>query len=90
LQAYQNLGIISEFVARLNPFRCCPGKKAGAEVKKGREILPRFLLPGFRKQKRSQRDLRAETAEARHGKRGTIAFFGEANVFLPGQGTLWQ
>jgi hypothetical protein len=26
-------------------------------------------------------------AEARLGKRGTTAFFGEANAFLPGQGT---
>ena len=28
-----------------------------------------------------------QTAEARIGERGTTAFFGEANVLLPGQGT---
>ena len=44
-------------------------------------------LLGFRKETRGQRGCQAETAEARLGKRGTTAFFGEANAFLPGQGT---
>jgi hypothetical protein len=30
----------------------------------------------------------AETAEARIVKRGTTAFFGEANAFLPGHGPI--
>jgi hypothetical protein len=75
-----------KIVDHSDPFSCCPGKKAGAEAKKGREkssvVLP--LCP--RKERRWQRDRRAETAEARIGKRGTTAFFGEANAFLPGQG----
>jgi len=82
--------ILSPLVGRLTPFPCCPGKKEGAEAKKGREILPRFLLSGFRKPKRMQRDFRAETARTRYGKRGIASFFGEANAFLRGQGTLWQ
>jgi len=45
-------------------------------------------LPAFRKETRWQRDSRAETMESRIGKREIIAFFGEANVFLPGHGTI--
>jgi len=79
--------IISNLVGRLNPFLCCPGKKAGAEAKKGWEKLSKLPFPCLRKETRWQRDNRAETAEARIWKRGTTAFFGEANAFLPGQGT---
>ncbi len=49
-----------------------------------------FPLLRFRKETRWQRDRRAETAEARIGKRGITTFFGEANAFLPGQGTINQ
>jgi len=78
--------IISKLVGRSDPFSCCPGKKAGAEAKKGRE-KPLGLPPlRFRKETRGPRNSRAETAAARIGKRGTTAFFGEAKAFLPGQG----
>jgi len=73
----------------LNRSPCCPVKKAGAEAKKGRENPSQFPPRRFRKEMRWQRDRRAETAEARIGKRGTTAFSGEANVFLHGQGILW-
>jgi hypothetical protein len=66
---------------------CCPGKKAGAEAKKGREKPSPFSPLRFRKETRWQGDRRAETAEARLGEREITAFFGEANAFLPGQGT---
>jgi hypothetical protein len=81
--------IISDLVGRSDPSPCCPGKKAVAEGKKGREQLPWFSLLGFRKETRGQRNTRAGTAEARIGKRGVTAFFGEANAFWPGQGTIW-
>jgi len=81
--------IISKFVGRSDPFSCCPGKKAGAEAKKGREKPLGLPLLRFRKETRWPRNGRAETAEARIGKRGTTAFFGEANAFLPGQGIPW-
>ena len=73
-------------MGRSDPFSCCPGKKAGAEAKKGREKPDRAPLLRFRKETRRQRDGRAETAEARLAKRGTAAFFVEANAFLPGHG----
>jgi hypothetical protein len=74
-------------VGRSDPFSCCPGKKAGAEAKKGREKSSLFPPLCLRKETRWQKDRRAETAEARIGKRGTTGFFGEANAFLSGQGT---
>ena len=81
--------IISKLAGRSDPFSCCPGKKAGAEAKKGREKSSLFPPPCLRKETRWPRDTRAETAEARIGKRGTTAFFGPAKrgTFLPGQGT---
>jgi len=86
--AKKEIRIISKLVGRSGPFSCCPGKKAGAEAKKGREKPLGLPLLRFRKETRWQRGHRAETAEARIGKRGTTAFFGEANAFLPGQGTI--
>ncbi|MBP1713271.1 MAG: hypothetical protein H6Q42_1474 [Deltaproteobacteria bacterium] len=64
----------------------CPGKRAGAEAKEGREKPSQFFFFYFRKEKRKQRDTRIETAEARIGQRGTTAFFSEANALLPGHG----
>ena len=72
----------------MNRLPCCPGKKAGAEAKKGREKPSQFPPLRFRKETRWQRERRAETAEARIGRRGTAAFFGKANAFLPGQGII--
>jgi len=84
------LWIISHLVGRLNPSPCCPGKKADAEAKKGPELPSRLPPVRFRKQKRRKRDARAETAEARYGKRAISAFFDEAYAFWPGHGTLWK
>ncbi|MBP1718042.1 MAG: hypothetical protein H6Q43_1480 [Deltaproteobacteria bacterium] len=78
--------LISDLIGRSDQFPCCPGKKAGAEDKKGREKPSQFSPLCFRKERRGQRDTRAETAEARIGKRGVTTFFGEANVFCPGMG----
>jgi hypothetical protein len=61
----KEIRIISNLVGRLTPFLCCPGKKAGAEAKKGREKPFKLPLLRFRKETRWQRDNRAETAEAR-------------------------
>jgi len=85
----KKIGIISKLVGRSEPFSCCPGKKAGAEAKKGREKPNWIPLLGFRKETRGQKVYRAETAEARLGKRGTTPFFGPAKrgTFLPGQET---
>ena len=80
-----SLGILG----RLDLSPCCPGKKAGAEVKKGREKSSRSYYPCLRKETRWLRHRCAETAEARIGKRGITAFFGEANAFLPGHGILY-
>jgi hypothetical protein len=85
---FSKFRVISDFVNRSSPSPRCPGKKAGAEAEKGREKPSRFSPLGFRKEKRRQRDNGAETAEARFGKRGTAAFFGEANAFWPGYGTI--
>jgi len=82
--------IISKLGDRLDPSPCCPGKKAGAEGKKGREKPSRFPCPCLHKETRGPRHHQAETAEARIGKRGTTSFFGEAHAFLPGHGTDWQ
>jgi hypothetical protein len=81
--------IISKLVGRSDPSPCCPGKKAGAEDKKGRAQLSLIPPLCFRKEGRGERDSRAETAGVRLGKRGTTAFFGEANDFLPGHGNTW-
>jgi hypothetical protein len=86
----KNKWIISGLIDRLDSSPCCPGKKAGAEAKKGREKPSRFSPPRFRKEMRRQRENRAETAEARLGKRGTTPFFGEANAFLTGQESIWH
>jgi len=59
------LRIISNLVGRSDPLPCCPGKKAGAEDKKGREKSLKVPPLCFRKETRGQRDNRAETAEAR-------------------------
>ena len=81
--------IISNLVGHSDPSPCCPGKKAGAEDKKGRENPSQFPPLCFRKETRGERDTWAETAEARIGKKGITAFFGEANAFLPGHGAIW-
>jgi len=86
--ALKNLSTISTLVGHAEKFSCCPGKEAGAEVKKGREKPSKFSPLRFRKETRWPWDRRAETAEARIGKRGTSAFFGEANAFLPGHGII--
>jgi len=75
---------------RSAPSPCCPGKKTGAEAKKGREKPSWFSPLWFRKETRGQRESRAETAAARIRKGGIAAFFGEANAFLPGHGIIWQ
>jgi hypothetical protein len=80
------IGILSNSVGGSYQPPRWPGKKSGAEGKKGREKPCQFPFLHFRKEARRQRDSRAETAEARIGKRGNTAFFGEANAFLPGQG----
>ncbi len=77
--------IISKLVGRFDRSPRCPGKKAGAEAKKGLEKPGQFPFLPFPKEKRWPRKIRAETVEARIGKRGITAFFGEANAFLPGQ-----
>ena len=82
--------IISNSVDQSNRLSRCPGEKAGAEAKKGREISCWISPLGFREETRWQRDRWAETAEARIEKRGIIAFFGEANAFLPGHGIPWK
>jgi len=79
-----------QFSWSLRPVPCCPGKKAGAEAKKGREKATQYPPLRFRKETRGERDIRAETAEARLEKRKITAFFGEANAFLLGHGTAWQ
>jgi hypothetical protein len=84
-----HFGIISNLVGHSDPSPCCPGKKAGAEEKKGRENPSQFPPLCFRKETRGERDTRAETAEARIRKRGITSFFGEANAFLPGHGAIW-
>jgi hypothetical protein len=83
-------GIVSNLVGRSALSACCPGKKAGAEDKKGREKPSQVSPLCFRKETRGQRDTRAETAEVRLGKRGITAFFGPAKggTFLPGQGII--
>jgi hypothetical protein len=57
--------IISDLVGRSDLVSCCPGKKAGAEDKKGREKPSKPPFPCFRKETRWQRADRAEAAEAR-------------------------
>jgi hypothetical protein len=66
-----------------------PGQERPAKrgTKKGREKPSQFPPLRFRKETR-QRERRAETPEARIGRRGTTVFFGEANAFLPGQGII--
>ena len=72
------------FVGRSNRLCRCLGKKAGAEAKKGPEKPFQSPPLFFRKETRGERNSRSETAEARLRKRESTAFFGEANVFLPG------
>jgi hypothetical protein len=81
---------ISNLVRRPDRSSCFPGKKAGVEAKKGREKPSKFSVIRFHEETRWQRDNKAETAEARIWKRGTTAFFGEANDFLPGHGSTGQ
>jgi hypothetical protein len=88
-EGFRVLWIISKLVGRSDPSPCCPDKKAGAEDKKGRAQLSLIPPLCFRKEGRGKRDSRAETAGVRLGKRGTTAFFGEANDFLPGHGNTW-
>jgi hypothetical protein len=76
------------FVGRSNRLCRCPGKKAGAEAKKGREKPFQSSPLCFRKETRGEKNSRSETAEARIWKRERTAFFGEANVFLPGHGAI--
>jgi hypothetical protein len=81
--------IIPKLPAHTNRSPCCPGKKSRvSRDKKGREKP--FPIPSLClcKETRWQRDRRAETGEARIGKRGTTAFLGEANAFLRGPGPI--
>ncbi|OGQ00447.1 MAG: hypothetical protein A2Z51_10375 [Deltaproteobacteria bacterium RBG_19FT_COMBO_52_11] len=54
-------------------------------------IKPSHFPPYFLSAKRrgGKGVARHQGAEARIGERGTSAFFGEANAFLPGDGTTW-
>ncbi|MBP1717737.1 MAG: hypothetical protein H6Q43_1175, partial [Deltaproteobacteria bacterium] len=81
---------VIRFSWSLRPVSLLPGQKTGAEAKKGREKPTQFPPLRFRKETRGERDIRAETVEARLGKRRITAFFGEANAFLLGHGTAWQ
>jgi len=80
--------IISNLVGRSDPLPCCPGKKAGAEAKKGREKPPQLPLLRFRKETRWQRDNQAETAEARIKKEEPPPFLARRMIFCPGMGPL--
>jgi hypothetical protein len=76
--------IISNLVGHSDPSPCYPGKKAGAEDKKGRENPSQFPPLCFRKETRGERDTWAETAEARIGKRGITSFLARRMLFCPG------
>ncbi len=79
-------GIISGLVDRLDPFPCCPGKKAGAEAKKGWELPSRFPLfvsangnggkgtPGRKRRKLAM------------GKEESPPFLARRMLFCPGMG----
>jgi hypothetical protein len=65
-----------------------PGQESRRRSQKGPGDTSQIPPLCLRKETRWQRDRRAETAEARIVKRGTTAFFDEANAFLPGHGPI--
>src|SRR4030042_5742096 len=83
--AYKRIWIISNLVGRSHQPSRCPGKRAGAEDKKGRDQTLPFSFFFLSAKRRGGKGIaRQRGAEARIGERGTTAFFGEANAFLPG------
>jgi len=85
-----NFWFISKLVGRSHQSSRCPGKRAGAEDKKGRDQAFPFSFLFLSAKRRGGKGIaRQQGAEARIGERGTTAFFGEANALLPGHGTTW-
>jgi hypothetical protein len=79
-----------QFVWSFRLFLSLPGRTGSRRRKKGRED-PSYAAPACSPQRDAGGKGMAglKTAEARIGQRGIIAFFGETNARLPGQGSPW-